>query len=1120
MPVAAKKLWSSLRRVFRWCRIVLLVAVLGLAGFLFYWNQAGLPDFLKQAILTELRNRGLALSFQKIRFRWERGIVAEKVTLSRAQLVSGPELALEELQIVISPEQMLRGRLRVNELVLAGGKLRWNFAGTNRPADTLEVGNLQSTLVFHAQDLWELRSLTADFRGARLAATAFVTNIAKARQVWETSKRTATPKTETDDAALRRLVNLLTNWHFAAPSAASLAVNMDALKWQEASAELQIHSADAATPYGGFKEMRLRAQMPSGFLGSNASPWSFALNCQKAELPWAQAESLAARGVVGEIGDGWPNIHLAATAGCRRASTRWGGAEDLKLRILMNPPVNQMSVIAECRRATNEWAVGNHLKLEVRGMPQAANFSLAGAYLQTRWAAASNFQATGQWMACPTNQELIQVESQLDAQAAAAEKIMSCAASRASVRVLLDATNFAWRYFDLDSAWQRVETAWGQAGEARLQARLSPEPALARPLQGANNLVWDVLAPYSGRWSLRLGDAASPELRFDQMEAAGVWRWPSLRLEKLEANLYGGTLSLSGHLDVHARLAQAKVTSFFDVHRLRPVLSPPARRWLDQFALDQPPQIEGEITARLPEWRTPATNWPPLLVEHLVLDGSLAACPGAYRGVRVSEARTHLHYSNRVWRLPDLYLRGPAGQAWLAHEADEKVSSFRWKGRGLADPSAVRPLVEAGAGKVLDLFEFSAPPLIEAEIAGNWRQPRELQVQGRVQATNFTFRGEAIERLETAVEYRTNVAVFAHPSVAARGGTGTADLVVADFNRQFVFLTNGQGSLDPRLVAGCIGPHTLKIIEPYRFGQPPKARVEGVIPMRGEEGADLRFDLQGGPFHWWRFNMQSVTGQVHWIGPAVRLTNISAEFYGGRLQGAAFFDFSQQTDKGTLFNFQAETSGARFQDLMRDISDHTNTVEGLLSGQLVVTRANTDDWKSWEGYGFVNLRDGLIWNIPVFGLFSPVLNALSPGLGNSRARHGAATYTITNSVIRSDDLEIQAGAYSLKYDGTVDFDTRVNARVEAEVLRQTYLVGPVFNLLFKPLTKLFEYKVTGTLAEPKSKPVYVPGFMMKILRPVHSLKGAFEREPKPEEKEKPAPKPPNAPADAGEQPAP
>jgi len=110
------------------------------------------------------------------------------------------------------------------------------------------------------------------------------------------------------------------------------------------------------------------------------------------------------------------------------------------------------------------------------------------------------------------------------------------------------------------------------------------------------------------------------------------------------------------------------------------------------------------------------------------------------------------------------------------------------------------------------------------------------------------------------------------------------------------------------------------------------------------------------------------------------------------------------------------------------------------------------------------------------------------GLGKSRASDGSGTFVITNSVIRSDDLEIRAPALRMQYRGTVDFDGRTDAVVEAELLRDTWLVGPLVSRILWPITKIFEYKVTGTLSQPKLVPLFLPKILSMPLHPFRTLK--------------------------------
>jgi hypothetical protein len=67
-------------------------------------------------------------------------------------------------------------------------------------------------------------------------------------------------------------------------------------------------------------------------------------------------------------------------------------------------------------------------------------------------------------------------------------------------------------------------------------------------------------------------------------------------------------------------------------------------------------------------------------------------------------------------------------------------------------------------------------------------------------------------------------------------------------------------------------------------------------------------------------------------------------------------------------------------------------------------------------------------------------------------------------------------------------------------------VGFVISKVFWPVTKIFEYKATGTLLEPKAEPLYVlPKILLMPFHPLKTLKGIFLEEPKETEDKKPPP---------------
>jgi hypothetical protein len=114
-------------------------------------------------------------------------------------------------------------------------------------------------------------------------------------------------------------------------------------------------------------------------------------------------------------------------------------------------------------------------------------------------------------------------------------------------------------------------------------------------------------------------------------------------------------------------------------------------------------------------------------------------------------------------------------------------------------------------------------------------------------------------------------------------------------------------------------------------------------------------------------------------------------------------------------------------------------------------------------------------------------------------------------VIRSENLDFRCPLMRMDYHGAVDLSGQVDARVEAQLLRDAWVVGPLISTVFWPVTKLFEYKVTGTIAQPKTEPLYfIPKIVLLPFHPVRTLKELLPAENAPPVKPPAAVTPPAA----------
>jgi hypothetical protein len=757
------------------------------------------------------------------------------------------------------------------------------------------------------------------------------------------------------------------------------------------------------------------------------------------------------------------SFRIAGELKTPNAEAPWGGIREGLATVDLSPATPRegcrANITLRTGAARTPWASVTNLALSLQLEPSVpepwilqSRLELAAAGLDSKWGAAAGARIAGQWIHSLTNGLPVAGEGQLGI--------------------------------------DRPQAGGAGAGTARLNIRFSPagSPAAERAWDR-----WTNIAPYAISWDGRADNLQSPELEAEEIVCEGEWRAPELRATRISGRLYGGSLQAAADLDVATRRFTFTNSSDFDIHGISAFLTEKSRGWLGHYSWEKSPVLHAEGALVFPDWTNRHPDWRLDIKPTVRVAGDFRLDNGALRGVQASSANGHFYYSNETWRLPDLVIARPEGELEMAHISDERTRDYYFHIRSTIDICALRPLLEPGQQRALDLLDLSGPPAIEGELWGQWYARELIGFKARVAATNFAFRGESVDGFQCALDYTNGLLNLVEPRLQRAGGRQqlAATGVGVSFSDGKVHITNGFSTAEPMVVARAIGPRVGRAVEPYRFLDPPTVRVNGVAPIHNEREADLHFDVDGGPFEWWKIKSSRVVGRLDWLNQTLRLRGVRAEFYGGSGRGNAAFDF--QRERGADISFEAAVTDADLHRLMVDLASKTNRLEGLLTAQLKVTRGNTQQPRSWDGNGYINLRDGLIWEFPIFGVLSPALDALLPGLGSSRATRATATFALTNGVIHSDDLEIRASMMRLRYWGTVDLKQQVDAQAEAELLRDAWIVGRVLSLALWPVSKLFQFHITGDLRTPQSEPIYlVPKI---VLYPFHPFRASKDLPP-------------------------
>ncbi len=758
-----------------------------------------------------------------------------------------------------------------------------------------------------------------------------------------------------------------------------------------------------------------------------------------------------------------------------KIDTQWGHATNLvvtaSIRDLFTDVADSgVDLNISARRAATPWGEGERVSVKGRVHPADQDMRLWEARLEVRATNAVTRWATARSITLRT-------EALLDT--------LNPVPPRASG--------------DLDVAG--VETEWFSLGSGRIHF---DRAAGTNDWSGATNHpelgLWTNALPHRLRFTAALTNIVTPKLAIPSARISAAWKAPLLAVEDLDVQMATGPLRARASVDVATRLAEWTAKTDFDLHEASPLLLPESRRWLEKFTWNSPPDVSASGSVLLPACTNTAPDWRADVQPGLRISGRFGVTNGAYRGLPVDAASGTFNYTNLLWLLPDTRLTRPEGTVDLAFSSTDKGAKQTFKFVSSIDPQILRPLFPTNANRVFDLFEFRGMPVIAADFHWFKDAPEKSVAAAHVVLRDTSFRTQWVDRVEATVAF-TNGYIQARDVKVARGTNwARGEWLGFDLGTSVLTISNGAARFELEPFLRGIGPRTWKTMEPYRFLDTPGATINGWLNTRDSDEVDLRFGIDAGRFEWNRYSFDTLAGDARWMGRTLVLTNMAGRGYGtGAMNGAAFFEFADQGR--TDFRFALDYADVDLQKFMQGIKA-TNRLEGLLTGNLTITDGS--EWRptGWNGHGWARLTNGFIWEYPIFGLLSPVLDGISPGAGKDRARSATATFILTNSVAWTDDLELRAAAMRLNYRGSVDFQQRVNARVDAVLLRDTPLLGPLLSFALSPFTRLFEFEITGTLQDPVQKAAYIPGFLMKILTPFHTLKQLL-----PEPEKKPAPEP-------------
>jgi hypothetical protein len=441
------------------------------------------------------------------------------------------------------------------------------------------------------------------------------------------------------------------------------------------------------------------------------------------------------------------------------------------------------------------------------------------------------------------------------------------------------------------------------------------------------------------------------------------------------------------------------------------------------------------------------------------LEGTVRTGGLVFRGVEFRSIQFAYDNQGPVIKLSNVEVVTPEGRLTGHGQYQMESSDFTYELDSTLDPTRLLPLMTQVPvmWHIVEPAWFETPPHIVARVSGDFVDPDAFAYDAQLDAERCSYRGVGLEGATGRLQLRQSKLDVQDLRLRRREGDVTGTLL-ADFNAHRVSF-NLSIAANPTEAAGLLGDKAASVMAPYRFGEHTDALASGEIDFDDPARTAWSARVVNDAFSYWKLTSTRAQANLVFTNNTMAINDFDGNLYGGKLRGRALFVFSQTQPS---YSFDFATKRVDVQALLAAVEGHEAKVTGDLSGHAQITGSGAD-FSALAGSGELKVDDGVLWEAPLFGIFSHIL-------GNTKATDARATFTIEHKLVRTDDMQIAAGAFTARSRGQLGFDGKLDFRVEAQFLKSWPGIGWISPII----GKLLEYKVSGTLGEPNYRPVNLP----------------------------------------------
>jgi hypothetical protein len=470
---------------------------------------------------------------------------------------------------------------------------------------------------------------------------------------------------------------------------------------------------------------------------------------------------------------------------------------------------------------------------------------------------------------------------------------------------------------------------------------------------------------------------------------------------------------------------------------------------LKKISFHRPPLIEASGSATIGGEET-----------KIEVVGKLALEDFAYDEIGFEGFTCDFAWDGERMMLRDVRLRHQSGQ--LNADLLDAPNDFRLNLDSSIAPSALVPLVPVGLRPFLREWEWQRSPIIHLAIRGASRDSATWHGDGTLALGRTRFRGVWMNSAGANLHFGDGAIAVENFRISRDEGTGTGSFTYDDRKHE-IRLTNVVSTLKPSEAIMWVEPRFWNQVVPYRFHRPPRVTVEGVVQFHGGKQTHLQLGIDAPKGMDYTFidkvlPFDRISGQLLFTEDRLQISNLKGALFSGTLTGSADISLARNDHHYSAKVAVEEIDFPRLTNLYFNYK----TSQGKMSGNFDFGGTGPEK-KALRGTGRVEVKNGNVFAIPVFGPLSQLLSKIFAGAGYSIAHEASAPFTIRDGVIHTDKLKVSGKLFAMLGHGDIDF-----ARNQLDFDIRVDAGGP--GAVLMPIYKLFEYHGSGSLMKPNWRP--------------------------------------------------